>query len=72
MGGTYDYFGELSHPDYTEITDEQYVNRMLLRESMVSNGFRPYPEEWWHFLLDYELFPYTYFTFPINSDSIMA
>ena len=30
MGGTFDYFGELSHPDYTEITEEQYAMRMML------------------------------------------
>ena len=28
MGGTFDYFGEESHPDYTGITDEQYANRV--------------------------------------------
>ena len=72
MGGTYDFFGELSHPDFTDISDEQYANRMLLRNAMVSNGFRPYPEEWWHFLLENEPYPDTYFTFPINSDSILA
>ena len=70
MGGTYDYFGELSHPDYLRITKDQYANRMLLRKVMVDHGFRPYPEEWWHFLLEGEPFPDTYFTFPINSDSV--
>ena len=68
MGGTFDYFGELSHPDYTEITEEQYAMRMLLREVMVKHGFRPLEEEWWHFTLEDEPFPNTYFTFPINSD----
>ena len=71
MGGTFDYFGELSHPDYTDITEEQYENRMLLRETMMAHGFRPLPEEWWHFTLDEEPYPDTYFTFPINSDSLM-
>ena len=70
MGGTYDYFGELSHSDYMDITEEQYANRMLLRKAMVNNGFTPYHEEWWHFLLKNEPFPDTYFTFPINSDSV--
>ena len=70
MGGTFDYFGELSHPDYTDITEEQYENRMLLREAMTSHGFRPLEEEWWHFTLDDEPYPDTYFTFPINSDSL--
>ena len=70
MGGTFDYFGELSHPDYTGITGEQYDNRMLLREAMLSHGFKPLEEEWWHFTLADEPYPDTYFTFPINSDSV--
>ena len=70
MGGTFDYFGELSHPDYTDITDEQYESRMLLREVMMKHGFRPLEEEWWHFTLDDEPYPDTYFTFPINSESL--
>ena len=70
MGGTFDFFGELSHPDYTGITEEQYAMRMLLRETMMKHGFRPLAEEWWHFTLDNEPYPDTYFTFPINSDSI--
>ena len=72
MGGTFDYFGELSHPDYTGITEEQYANRMLLREVMMRHGFRPLEEEWWHFTLENEPYPDTYFTFPINSDSLNA
>jgi len=70
MGGTFDYFGELSHPDYTGITDEQYANRMLLRDVMVKHGFKPLEEEWWHFTLEDEPYPDTYFTFPINSDAL--
>ncbi len=70
MGGTFDYFGELSHPDYTGITEEQYAMRMLLREVMLKHGFRPLAEEWWHFTLDNEPYPDTYFTFPLNSDSL--
>ena len=68
MGGTFDYFGELSHPDYQDITPEQYAMRMLLREVMIKHGFRPLPEEWWHFTLEDEPYPDTYFTFPVNSD----
>ena len=70
MGGTFDYFGQLSHPDYTDITQEQYAMRMLLREVMMKHGFRPLEEEWWHFTLEDEPYPNTYFTFPINSDSL--
>lgn len=70
MGGTFDYFGELSHPDYTDITEEQYANRMILREAMMAHGFRPLEEEWWHFTLDEEPYPETYFTFPVSEDSL--
>ena len=70
MGGTFDYFGERSHPDYTGITEEQYANRMILRDAMLAHGFKPLAEEWWHFTLENEPYPDTYFTFPINSDSL--
>ena len=70
MGGTFDYFGELSHPDYTKITTEQYRNRMILREAMLSHGFKPLVEEWWHFTLKDEPYPDTYFTFPVTEASV--
>ena len=70
MGGTFDYFGELSHPDYTGVTEAQLANRMLLREAMMRHGFKPLPEEWWHFTLENEPYPDTYFTFPVRSDSL--
>ena len=72
MGGTFDYFGELSHPDYKDITEEQYNNRMILREAMLAHGFKPLEEEWWHFTLEDEPYPDTYFTFPVSSDSLAA
>ena len=71
MGGTFDYFGELSHPDYTDITEEQYEMRMLLRDVMMKHGFKPLEEEWWHFTLEDEPYPDTYFTFPVNSESLI-
>lgn len=70
MGGTFDFFGELSHPDYTEITEEQYANRMILRDAMMAHGFKPLDTEWWHFTLVDEPFPDTYFEFPVNSSSV--
>ena len=70
MGGTFDYFGELSHPDYKQITAEQYENRMILRNAMLAHGFKPLDEEWWHFTLKDEPFPDTYFTFPVSSKSV--
>lgn len=70
MGGTFDYFGELSHPDYKKITAEQYENRMILRNAMTAHGFKPLVEEWWHFTLENEPYPDTYFTFPVSSKSV--
>ncbi len=70
MGGTFDYFGELSHPDYKNITEEQYASRMLLRDVMLRHGFKPLPEEWWHFTLADEPFKDTYFTFPVSTKSV--
>lgn len=67
MGGPFDYFGEISHPDYQGITQEQYENRMLLQKAMVRNGFQPYECEWWHFTLKDEPYPDTYFEFPVSS-----
>ena len=68
MGGSFDYFGELSHPDYRGITDEQYENRMMLQSVMVRNGFEPFDCEWWHFTLKDEPYPDTYFEFPISTE----
>ena len=68
MGGPFDLFSEVSHPDYRGITDEQYENRMILQHAMVRNGFLPLDCEWWHFMLKDEPYPDTYFEFPVSSE----
>lgn len=67
MGSPFDYFSEKSHPDYKDITEEQYANRMKLQHVMVRNGFKPIDCEWWHFTLENEPYPDTYFEFPVSS-----
>ena len=67
MGGPFDLFSEISHPDYRGITEEQYANRMLLRRAMLRNGFRAISCEWWHFTLENEPYPDTYFDFPVSA-----
>lgn len=67
MGTPFDFFGEQSHPDSPNVTDEQHDNRMLLQRMMVRNGFLPYECEWWHFTLEREPYPETYFSFPVSS-----
>ena len=68
MGGPFDLFSALSHPDCRDITDEQYENRMRLRRVMLRSGFQPIDCEWWHFSLRDEPYPDTYFAFPVSSD----
>ncbi|MBT8319203.1 MAG: M15 family metallopeptidase [Gramella sp.] len=66
MGGSYDFFGEISHHNSTQITPGQKQNRELLRLTMRKYGFRSYSEEWWHYTYDAEPFPDTYFDFPVQ------
>ena len=67
MGSPFDMFSEVSHPDYRGITEQQYDNRMILQQVMVRNGFSPIDCEWWHFTLNDEPFPDTYFDFPVSA-----
>lgn len=67
MGGGFDFFSEISHPSHTEgLTQEQINNRNILRDAMVSNGFKALSTEWWHFTLKDEPYPDTYFDFPVT------
>ncbi len=85
MGGTFDWFGPESHPDFCgnpetgeyngdnstspagrSITAEQFANRMILRNAMVRHGFKTLDSEWWHFTLNNEPYPDTYFKFPVK------
>jgi D-alanyl-D-alanine dipeptidase len=65
MGSPYDFFGQQSWVNYNEITENQKKNRQLLQTIMLKYGFRNYPKEWWHFTLNGEPFPKTYFDFEI-------
>ena len=66
MGGPFDFFGELSHPDFAGVTAQQHQHRMLLRDAMLKRGFKPLSTEWWHFTLVDEPYPNTYFDFPVR------
>jgi FMN phosphatase YigB (HAD superfamily) len=39
---------------------------------MVKHGFKPLPEEWWHFTLVDEPYPDTYFDFPVSRSSLLT
>ena len=68
MGSPFDLFSEVSHPDYRGISEEQFANRMLLQRLMARGGFQPIDCEWWHFSLQNEPYPDTYFEFPVSSE----
>jgi len=67
MGSPFDLFSEMSHPDSRAVTEEQYENRMQLQKVMTRNGFVPIDCEWWHFTLENEPYPDTYFDFPVSA-----
>jgi D-alanyl-D-alanine dipeptidase len=70
MGGTFDRFGEKSHPDYPGVSEKQHANRMFLQGLMMKHGFRPLESEWWHFTLENEPWPDTFFTFPVSTAAL--
>lgn len=66
MGGTFDLFSEISHPDYKKITKTQKRNRAILRNAMLKAGFDGIDSEWWHYTLKNEPYPTTYFDFDVE------
>lgn len=66
MGSPYDYLGEISHHGTKRISKEQTEHRHLLKQAMERAGFRAYSKEWWHYTLNNEPFPRTYFDFDIE------
>ncbi|MEM6720113.1 MAG: M15 family metallopeptidase [Bacteroidota bacterium] len=66
MGSAFDFFGKISWVSYQNLTKEQLQNRQLLQQMMLQNGFRNYPQEWWHFTLRGEPYRDQYFDFPIE------
>jgi len=67
MGTTFDLFDRRSHTDSPFVTTVQRLNRLRLLEVMEKNGFRNFPQEWWHFTLKKEPYPDTYFDFVVES-----
>lgn len=66
MGGAYDLFDTVSWPSDMSVSAAARANRMLLQDLMAEAGFRPLKEEWWHFTLNGEQYPETYFDFPVR------
>jgi zinc D-Ala-D-Ala dipeptidase len=66
MGSPYDLFDPISWPASTAVSKATQANRMLLQDTMIKAGFRPLKEEWWHFTLNDEPYPETYFDFVVK------
>ncbi|MFT5243268.1 MAG: D-alanyl-D-alanine dipeptidase [Glaciecola sp.] len=66
MGSPYDFFGKKSWVDHPNLTKTQLANRQLLQKVMLNHKFRNYPKEWWHFTLQWEPFPETFFDFEVK------
>ncbi len=66
MGTSFDCFDPLAHTDTTELPPIIKANRALLKTIMQHHGFKNLPQEWWHYTLENEPFPSTYFDFPID------
>lgn len=66
MGGAFDLFSDISHPDYKKLTRAQKKNRRILHDAMIKAGFKGIDSEWWHFTLENEPYPDTYFNFDVE------
>lgn len=70
MGTGFDCFDTLANTLDPRIQGEQLANRLLLKNALEAQGFVNYAAEWWHYTFQPELFPDTYFDFPVASDSL--
>ncbi|NWG24576.1 MAG: M15 family metallopeptidase [Pseudorhodoplanes sp.] len=66
MGTPYDFLSPRSALSSTDVSAQARANRLLLAEAMRRRGFRGYSKEWWHFTLNREPFPDSYFDFPVR------
>ncbi|PSL56980.1 D-alanyl-D-alanine dipeptidase [Saccharothrix carnea] len=66
MGGHHDLMDPISHHGAPGITPVEARNRRHLRSIMEACDFRAYDREWWHYTLNGEPHPDTYFDFPVT------
>lgn len=68
MGTIFDYFGEESNTDSKLVSATAQQNRQFFKNLMAKHGFVNLAQEWWHYTLDNEPFPNTYFDFVVSID----
>lgn len=66
MGTIFDYFGEKSHTASKLVSEKAQKNRQFLNNIMKKHGFKNFDQEWWHYTLENEPFPETYFAFAVK------
>lgn len=66
MGTDFDFFDPLSHTASSRVGPAEQKNRLALKAVMERNGFKNLAEEWWHYTLENEPFPNTYFDFKVQ------
>jgi len=66
MGTPFDFFDPRSAADAADVAPEARENRRVLREAMQRHGFRPLPQEWWHFTYQPEPYPDRDFDVPVR------
>lgn len=66
MGSPFDLFDARSWPTDQSVSAAARANRLMLQSLMTRHGFRPLREEWWHFTLNAEPYPETYFDFVVG------
>lgn len=65
-GTSFDLMDIASHGENDYITGEYKKNRDYIKQVMESVGFKVLKEEWWHFTLNNEPYPSTYFDFDVE------
>lgn len=66
MGTPFDLFDTRSWPTDETVSATARANRLMLQSVMRAHGFRSLQEEWWHFTLEGEPHPQTYFDFVVR------
>jgi D-alanyl-D-alanine dipeptidase len=66
MGTPFDLFDTRSWPTDQTVSAAAQANRLRLQNLMRAHGFRSLREEWWHFTLNGEPHPDTYFDFTVR------
>jgi D-alanyl-D-alanine dipeptidase len=66
MGSDHDLMDPVSHHGAIGVTQAVARNRQYLCSIMEACGFNSYDCEWWHYTLEHEPYPNTYFDFPIT------